>query len=95
MSVNTITETCGCGATFAVTAAYASYAREAASAWRTDHQHVPVIEPGLCWAPPVETTWPSGMQPRCGLRAGHSGAHECDQPLGGTTIWPNETEETR
>lgn len=38
--MSTITETCACGATFAVTADYVSTAKDAAQQWRENHHHV-------------------------------------------------------
>ena len=45
------------------------------------------VEPGLCWHDPG-ITWPNSISPRCELRAGHAGAHECDRgSMGGTATW--------
>jgi len=50
------------------------------------------VAPGPCWDNPG-ITWPNGGSPRCELRAGHAGAHECDRgSLGGTAVWTSRTE---
>lgn len=57
----------------------------------------PAVEPGPCWHD-SGITWPNGVAPRCELRAGHAGAHECSRgAMGGTAVWtattPAETKE--
>lgn len=94
MSAVTIDETCACGARMQWTGDSA-YAKSAAAAFREQHQHAPAIEPGLCWAE-GGVMWPNGITPRCELRAGHDGAHECGRgSMGGTAVWtePETTEE--
>ena len=50
----------------------------------------PQPEPGPCWAS-ANVAWPGGIEPRCHLRAGHAGAHECDRGLmGGTAVWTDD-----
>ena len=72
MSETTISETCGCGATFSVTARYANEAGTRVSEWRREHKHAESV--GICGdrlrgfldrEPPLF----------CNLMAGHIGAH--------------------
>jgi hypothetical protein len=49
------------------------------------------VPPGPCWHD-SGITWPDGFRPRCELRAGHAGAHECDRgAMGGTAVWLETT----
>lgn len=86
--MTSITEKCGCGASVTYDGIQAL---NAVTQWRREHQ-CSVVTPGLCWNQPKGTpTWPHGGEIRCGLRAGHEGAHEADRgPLGGTAVWTNE-----
>lgn len=88
----TITETCGCGATFSVTA-WSVAASSAATAWRKQHMCSPPTPPGPCWHDsgvriggerlPEDNTY------RCKFLAGHRGAHQCTR-RNGEAVWPND-----
>jgi len=46
------------------------------------------VLPGPCFHDPG-VTWPGDVHPRCELRAGNAGAHECSRGLmGGVAVWP-------
>lgn len=52
-----------------------------------ERMDAPHVEPGLCWHD-SGIVWPNSTSPRCELRAGHAGAHECDRGgMGGTAVW--------
>lgn len=80
-STTTITETCGCGATFRVTA-WAPHASSAARDWRGGHRHAESV--GICGhRAPLVIPEGSEVAPMfCDLKAGHEGAHS-----GGECHW--------
>lgn len=51
----------------------------------------PAIEPGVCWHDSGVTWHGETATTRCELRAGHTGAHECVRPWGGTATWLETT----
>lgn len=89
MSGTTVEERCGCGASIRVTSTLVS---SVLSRWREEHHCSLPPVPGQC-ASAAAVIWPGGVTPRCELRAGHTGAHECDRgSMGGTAIWIEDEE---
>ncbi len=81
-----IQETCGCGARVTIDEQMTGYANLAAGKWRKQHACT-IAPPGPCAHDPG-VVWPTGIKPRCELRAGHEGAHECDRgAMGGNSTW--------
>lgn len=71
----TITETCSCGASIAVTDSSSSYAQSESRRWRTEHKHAESV--GICGdEAPLVIPKGSDMPPMyCDLKSGHTGAH--------------------
>ncbi len=81
--MSTVHETCACGATFDYDGTQAT---TMTGRWRKEHRCT-IPEAGSCFHDPG-VTWPNGDHPRCELRAGHTGAHECDRgSYIGKAIW--------